>query len=702
MNQKSFDFHTTPTATGSRRRFAVPGHKREYQRRLMAAKRSGEQEVRIRPISPESLIRKRTGRRDQEFFCHTYFPHIFYNPFTPDQRRILAAVNEMIHIGGCQAVAAVRGDGKTSIVRAICGVWAIVYGILKYLVLLGANETLALENLHDIKNYYEFNDLLAMDFPEVCDPIRALEGAPQRARAQRVGGRRTRMKWSGKEIIFPRVSGSMASSALVKALGLDAAIRGLIINGRRPDFFMADDIETRQSAHSLTQTKSRKEIIERDVLGSAAPDKPISVVLLCTIIKADCLADQLTDRERSPAWNGLRLKFLVEKPAQPKLWDKYIELRHTGQIAGDKTGRDAFDFYKKNKAKMDLGAQLNNPYRFIKTPTADGTPLEISALQHAYNLIADHDWDAFNAEYQNDPPVDSIIETSGLTWEAVSRKINRLERGVVPAGTEHITVGVDIGGRLIHWVVIACRGNMIGSVIDYGTHPVHSPTVGKLTSPENKESVEAAIFTALEELRDRFDEALYPEQGAANVFKSIDVIGIDSGWMPDPVYVFCSQTKEARYRPVKGFGTSTKMGKYRPPRHRKGPRLSGNHWHAAPLKNYGIWLYHLDADYFKIQVQNGFQTPGQKSGSLELFGTEPVIHKEFGQQTCAEAWVREFIPPKGWVEGFVTKYHHNHFLDSASIAASCANMLGHQIIEQPKSETVTLSERQKQNRQNRD
>ena len=38
---------------------------------------------------------------------------------------------------------------------------------------------------------------------------------------------------------------------------------------------------------------------------------------------------------------------------------------------------------------MDAGAVTGNASRFITDPAPDGTPLENSSLQHAYNIIAD-------------------------------------------------------------------------------------------------------------------------------------------------------------------------------------------------------------------------------------------------------------------------------------------------------------------------
>ena len=43
--------------------------------------------------------------------------------------------------------------------------------------------------------------------------------------------------------------------------------------------------------------------------------------------------------------------------------------------------------------------------RFVSDKCPDGTQLEVSALQSAYNIIADRDREHFDTEYQNDPPL---------------------------------------------------------------------------------------------------------------------------------------------------------------------------------------------------------------------------------------------------------------------------------------------------------
>ena len=64
-------------------------------------------------------------------------------------------------------------------------------------------------------------------------------------------------------------------------------------------------------------------------------------------------------------------------PKNEKLWDEYSRLRADGLRAGD-DGAAATEFYRKNRAAMDAGAEVAWPARY--------NPDELSALQHAVNL----------------------------------------------------------------------------------------------------------------------------------------------------------------------------------------------------------------------------------------------------------------------------------------------------------------------------
>lgn len=592
-----------------------------------------------------------------------YFENIYSNPFTNDQKTIIKTLRSGIESFGWLAIAAERGGGKSTIARGVA-TWGINYGFIKFVVLFNANKNNANDSIENIKSMYENSCLLAEDFPEICYPVNCLEGAPQRAKMQISNGERTHIEWSRDLIIMPDIVGSPSAKSIIVTRGIDGAVRGLNKRNVRPDFVILDDVETRESAYSETETERRKATIEQDVVGLAGPGKKISAVMLGTIIKKDCIIDEFTDQKRKPAWHGVRQKLLIQKPTREDLWDKYIELRRVGQIEGDKLGKDAHKFYRKNRKDMDAGAKISNRHRYNKE-------FELSTLESCYILIADMEWASFACEYQNEPPDNMESGSSNIDLTIVCKKLNHLPKGVIPDWCDKLTCGIDVGGRLLHWSIVAWKQGLEGYVIDYGTEPVNSPYVGALTSDENKQSVETAILTALNEFWVWERETGWA-MASSEKTKHIDLGLVDSGWMPDPVCLFCKQTR-GKFRPTKGFGSGPKQSKFRQPTS-KGNKKIGNHWHASRLPKYG-WLFNLDSDYFKNFVHSGFMTPDNLPGSISLFGDEPVRHRVFAQQIVAEKWIREFQPGKGWREGFRMDYRQNHWLDTMASNIAAANML---------------------------
>ena len=667
----------------------------------MSQRRKRERDI-IIDYSRVNWKRRRRCRPRPDLFCRAYFPEIFFNPFTKDQKEIIDALKSRILYGGCQAIAAERGGGKTSITRIVGGVWAVVYGHADYIVLLNANGVEAGSTLEDIKQAYEKNDRLRDDFPEICDPVRALEGSAQRGRSQTVDGVRTLLKWSTREVHFPIVAGSAASGAVVTCRGADAAIRGLVKGEKRPKLVVGDDVETRATAESIVETNRRKKILERDVVGLAGPGSSMAILLLCTTINRKCLAWQYTDRKKNPQWNGIRQRWIKKKPKNEDLWTRYTEMRRDNFIDGDLTARGAHKFYKKNRRKMDAGSLVSNRRRFIHKKLDDGSYLEISSLQSAYNIIADGGWDNFAAEYQNDPPVEDQIETIGLTNRIVMSRTGGIPRGTVPAWCEYLTAGLDIGRRTINWTVVAWQTGMRGHVVDYGTDPVYSPD-GSHKDEIVQQQIADAVLVSLMKWRDWETETGWKSESAPDN-RHADIVTVDSGYMESAVYDFTRANVNKKYKATKGFGTLQKT-RYKTGREPKAGRRHGHHYFVQGLKEERVYLYHVDADYWKQIVQNGFLIEPGKLGSLTLFGDDKIRHAEYSKQICAEQWVREFKTGTGFVEGYRQHYRHNHYLDSTAGAAVAAAIAGCKVLivtvqDKPK-EKLSLRKLQEHRRQGR-
>lgn len=94
-------------------------------------------------------------------------------------------------------------------------------------------------------------------------------------------------------------------------------------------------------------------------------------------------------------------------------------------------------------------------------------PDELSAVQHAMNLKL-QDEAAFFAENQNEPLPEDTGESDDLSAEAIAAKLNRLKRGDVPLGVDHLTMFIDVQATLLFYLIAGWDRESTGYVLDYG------------------------------------------------------------------------------------------------------------------------------------------------------------------------------------------------------------------------------------------
>src|SRR6185369_14821891 len=123
-----------------------------------------------------------------------------------------------------------------------------------------------------------------------------------------------------------------------------------------------------------------------------------------------------------------------------KLWNQYAEIRAESlRMYGEQ--REATAFYRANQLALDEGSQIAWPERFNHD--------EVSAIQHAMNLKL-QDEAAFHAEYQNEPLPEKTIDEGILTGDQIAAKVNGQRRGEVPIGCNHLTMFIDVQGKLLY------------------------------------------------------------------------------------------------------------------------------------------------------------------------------------------------------------------------------------------------------------
>ena len=623
--------------------------------------------------------RRAKAERDFRFFCEAYFPLTFHLQWSGDHLKVIAKIERAVLEGGLFAMAMPRGSGKTSLCEIAC-LWAMVYGHREFVALIGSDEEHASSMLESIKAELENSDLLAADFPEVCHPIRSLEGIHQRAAGQLYLGRQTHIGWTAKEIVLPTITDSRASGAIIRVAGITGRIRGMKhkrADGAsvRPSLVLIDDPQTDESARSLSQCATRERILAGAILGLGGPGKKIAGLMTLTVVRPDDMADRILDREKHPQWQGERTKMVYAFPAREALWARYAELRAEG-LRNDRGIAAATEFYGQHRTAMDEGAVIAWPERFNYD--------ELSAIQHAMNLRL-QDEHAFFAEYQNEPLPEVAAEDDLLNADQIAAKVNGQARAEVPIGCTRLTMFVDVQGKALFYLVAAWEDDFTGYVIDYGTEPDQKAAYFTLRdirrtlgSAAPRAGVEGAIYAGLERLTDAYLAREWRRDDGAMV--RIDRCLIDANWgsSTDVVYQFCRQSSHAGVlMPSHGRYVGASSIPFSEYKRKRGDRV-GLNW-RIPVVTGKRAVRHIvfDTNYWKSFAHARLAVPMGDPGCLSLFGNKPDPHRLLSEHLTSEYRVktegrgRTVDEWKVRVDGL-----DNHWLDCAVGAAVAASMQG--------------------------
>ena len=627
---------------------------------------------------PKNGRRRGAAKRSLKRFCEVYQAETFSLAWSEDHIRVIKKLERAIREGGLFALAMPRASGKTSLVEA-AALWALLFGFRRFVVLIGATETHASDLLDSIATEIRSNDLLLEDFPEVCLPIRRLDGNP--AKRLNCEGDRITITISAKEIILPWIHGGKnapSAGAVLQVRGITGAIRGMkakLPDGRtiRPDFVIPDDPQTDESATSPSQTEKRIRKIAQGVLGLAEPGKKISAVMPCTVIEEGDLADELLNPELHPDWQGERISLLPAFPERMDLWREYGELRDRSLRARGDISM-ATEFYAENRSLMDLGASVMWQGR----QNVD----ELSAIQNAMNLFL-ADERSFWFEYQNEarPVVDSDdLRLQSAT--SIAARVNGLDRGRCLPGVETITGFVDIQKRVLFYTLVGWRADFTGSVLEYGTFPDQLRsyfTLDELTkSLQDKFPTAAgssAIMAGLKEfvpslLGRKFDR----EDDGVTLSPSLILIdaNYETSTVRDAYKLIGSQNVYPAHGRFVG-ATNTPVNEYK--RKAKAERY-GLNWKSSIIERVPHIVF--DSNYWKGFLHDRFSTDFGDPSSLTFFGRDPKVHRMISEHLSAEFRIKVTASTGREAEEWKLKATKpdNHFLDCLSGSAVAASIMG--------------------------
>ena len=502
-------------------------------------------------------------------------------------------------------------------------------------------------------------------------------------------------------MVLPTIVGSPASGAVIRVAGITGRIRGMKFkrpDGQtvRPSLVILDDPQTDESARSLSQCANRERILAGAVLGLAGPGQKISGIMPCTVIRPGDMADRILDTEKHPEWNGERTKMVYAFPDDEKLWDRYAEIRADSLRAhGDL--REATAFYRANQQAMDAGAKVAWLPRFNHD--------EASAIQHAMNLKL-QDETAFWAEYQNEPLPENVGEDEQLTVDEIAQKLNGQKIGEIPIGCNHLTMFIDVQGKLLFYVVAAWESDFTGYVVDYGAYPDQRrryftlrdarPT---LLDEKKGAGLEGSIYAGLETLTGEYLSKEWNRDDGAMM--KIERCLIDANWgtSTDVVYQFCRQSNHAAVLyPSHGRyvgASSTPFAEYRK---KRGDRV-GHNWRIPNVHGKRAIRHVLyDTNYWKSFIHARLAAVMGDRGCLSLFGRDPARHQLFAEHLTAEYRVKTSGRGRTVDEWKLRpEAHDNHWFDGivcCAVAASIQGAIlpGTQEIAKPVAKRLKLSD----------
>jgi len=299
------------------------------------------------------------ARREQaqngfRYFARTYFPHYVKVADAELHTYLYKRLPEIVDNGegDHEAIAAPRGNAKSTIVTQIFVLWCIVTGRKRYpLIVMDALDQAA-TMLEAIKAELAFNPRLAMDFPEATGA-----GLP----------------WQVGTIVT-------ANDVKVQAFGSGKRMRGLRHGPYRPDLVVGDDLENDENVRSPDQRDKLENWLKKTVLSLGPADDSMDVIVIGTILHYDSVLSRLL---KNPLWTSKKFKSIERWPDNMHLWDQWEEtLLNDGPEA-------ALQLYTRCKDEMEAGAVVCWP---------EGQPLYKLMVKRARDGRA-----AFDSEQQNDP-----------------------------------------------------------------------------------------------------------------------------------------------------------------------------------------------------------------------------------------------------------------------------------------------------------
>jgi predicted phage terminase large subunit-like protein len=276
-------------------------------------------------------LQKEMGGKSLNFFAKTYFQHYCKCSFAQFHLELFGYLAEITLKRGSQiAIAAPRGNAKSSIVSLIYVLWCICYGYEQCIVIFSSTRKQSEKLLTHVKDELSSNEGLKRDFPEVCEPPNP--------------------RWRNDDIITKNRINVISSS-------VEHGIRGVRFKESRPGLIILDDAEAVESIRSQEQRGKIHDWFTKVVLNLGSENT--NYIVVGTILHFDSLLAKLLSEEESPGWEKMMYKSVIKFSDRQDLRDKWGQIYRGKVIYEEGDGPEAAKkFFNDNKADMLKGTEV--------------------------------------------------------------------------------------------------------------------------------------------------------------------------------------------------------------------------------------------------------------------------------------------------------------------------------------------------------
>jgi len=448
----------------------------------------------------EDMARRESCRDSLEQFILTYIkpsiPH--WRPFNKYHYQLIEGVESSIKQQKCIAFALPRAFFKTFVLRAGL-LWAILYHNKKHKCFAVTCSTLRKTYTtfrYIIQNFVSEKGLIYRDFPELCYPLKILYDNPKRPSTYR--GERIRGSLAKDLIIFPFIEGSPYSGITISMFsmgtedirGTDTTIDGVTY---RTSMVFIDDPQNNETARSKTTIINYDHKLNQEIMFLAGDDPetgkqlPTTVIVACTCIGVDDLAEQILDHKIYPQYRGIKVPRLLKMPDLRK-WSLYKDVRNAAILQGKQ--ELATQYYLEHREELDAGAEC------IEDHFASH---QASGIQAAMDMWCNNEY-AFWTEQQQNPHMAQYAVSGGISVDTVtppmieSRMVN-INRLVIPSESQFMASFIDVGKNVLHYETTAFGiKRKFAHVLDYCFWPDQG--VSRITKSTPRVKIGDAFYGA--------------------------------------------------------------------------------------------------------------------------------------------------------------------------------------------------------------